>query len=232
MVHHFVEFQCVQIKELALLALWGCFPNASVTRLVCLSLLGIVRLWESCLSGERKDSNASGRAKLRGQGGRVGAMGTEGGAELARNFPFVLLKPFLTNNIAVPSHFPPTNYLPNNSFSHKLLKSLVNENEVKWWSSFCKCWFNWAAAILEQFVRGWLWNIGSLISQPAFSLCFTLGLKLQMLNKYCSLTVTVYRSTFLCLGNFGWLCHRQRVKELNAQQESLPKNSSVLFVFL
>ena len=51
-------------------------------------------------------------------------------------------------------------------------------------------------------------------------------------EKYCSLTITVYRSTFPCLGNFWWLCHRQRVKELNAQQESLPKNSSALFVFL
>ena len=202
MVHHVVEFQCVQIKELALLALWGCFPNASVTRLLCLSLLGIGRLWESCLSGERKDSNASGRAKLRGQGGRVGAMGTEGGAELARNFPFVLLKPFLTNNIAVPSHFPPTNYLPNNSFSHKLLKSSVNENEVKWWSSFCKCWFNWAAAILEQFVRGWLWNIGSLISQPAFSLCFTLDLKLQMLKKILQFNYYCIQVNFSLFGKF------------------------------
>ena len=116
------------------------------------------------------------------RGGRVGAMGTRGGAELARNFPFVLLKPFLTNNIAVPSHFPPTNYLPNNSFSHKLLKSSVNENEVKWWSSFCKCWFNWAAAILEQFVRGWLWNIGSLISQLAFNLWSTLEITEQVLK--------------------------------------------------
>ena len=71
------------------------------------------------------------KSKVERTGGQSGGNGDRGGAELARNFPFVLLKPFLTNNIAVPSHFPPTNYLPNNSFSHKLLKSLVNENEVK-----------------------------------------------------------------------------------------------------
>ena len=136
------------------------------------------------------------------RGAEWGQWGQRGGAELARNFPFVLLKPFLTNNIAVQSHFPPTNYLPNNSFSHKLLKSLVNENEVKWWSSFCKCWFNWAAAILEQFVRGWLWNIGSLISQPAFSLCFTLDLKLQMLKKILQFNYYCIQVNFSLFGKF------------------------------